>query len=179
MRWLVRLYPQRWRNRYGQELEAMLEQSRPSLRIVVDLVAGALDAHLHSQLTSEGVVMHNPFTRTPAVLPQAIMLPGLVFMTAAVLKYGFGQSFLFDPLEGFFSNDLVEAITVWSPILALFLSAAALFEVRLERREDAWSGTVMVRRRYGHVVAFVVSAALTATFVAYFITENYIYARTG
>ncbi len=79
MRWLVRLYPQRWRNRYGQELEAMLEQSRPSLRIAVDLVAGALDARLHSQLTSEGVVMHNPFTRTPAVLPQAIMLPGVVF----------------------------------------------------------------------------------------------------
>ncbi|MBA2273549.1 MAG: hypothetical protein H0W21_06570 [Actinobacteria bacterium] len=179
MRWLVRLYPQCWRNRYGLELEATLEQTRPTPRIVLDLVAGALDAHLHSQLTSEGGVMHNPFTRTPAALPQAIMLPGLVFLTAVVLKYGLGQGFLFDPLEGFFSNDLVEAITVWSPLAALLLSAAALFEIRLERREDAWSGTVTVRRRYGHIVAFIVSAALTLTFVGYFITENYIYVRIG
>ncbi|CAN5168395.1 hypothetical protein BH20ACT22_BH20ACT22_20940 [soil metagenome] len=179
MKWLVWLYPQRWRKRYGRELEAMLEQTSPTPRMMFDLVAGALDARLNSQLTSEGVVVHNPFTRTPALLPQAVMLPGLVFLAAAVLKYGFGQGFLFDPLEGFFSNDLVEFITVLSPVVALLLSAAALFEVRLERREDFWSGTITVRRRYGHVVAFVISAALTLTFAGYFITENYVYVRTG
>lgn len=96
MRWLVRLYPRRWRKRYGGELEAMLEQTSPTPRIMLDLVGGALDARLHPQLTSEGVVVHNPFTRTPAVLPQAVMLPGLAFLAAAVLKYGFGQGFLFD-----------------------------------------------------------------------------------
>ncbi|MDQ3785160.1 MAG: hypothetical protein M3360_09870 [Actinomycetota bacterium] len=179
MRRLVRLYPRRWRNRYGAELEAMLEQTRPTPRIVLDLVDGALDAHLHSQLTSEGVVVHNPFTRTPAAVTQAITLPGLVFLAAAVLKYGFGQGFLFDPLEGFFSNDVVEAITVLSPVVALLLSAAALFEVRLERREEAWSGAVTVRRKYGHIVALVISAALTLTFVGYGITENYLYVRIG
>lgn len=179
MRWFIRLYPHRWRRRYGEELEAMLEQTRPTLRVVLDLLAGALDAHLHSQLILKGAVMHNPFTRTPAAVPQTIMLPGLFFLAAAVLKYGLGQGFLFDPLEGFFSNDLVEAITVLSPVVALALSTAALFEVRLERREDGWSGTVTVRRSYGHIVAFVISAALTATFVAYFITENYVYVRIG
>lgn len=179
MRWLVRLYPQRWRSRYGSELEATLEETRPTPRVVLDLVAGALDARLHSQLTSEGVVMHNPFTKTPAALPQTIMLPGLVFLAAVVLKYGLGQGFLFDPMEGFFSNNLVEAITVWSPLVALFLSAAALFDVRLERREDAWSATVTVRRRYGHLLAFVISAGLTVTFFGYFIAENYVYIRIG
>ncbi|MDQ3766609.1 MAG: hypothetical protein M3346_04605 [Actinomycetota bacterium] len=177
MRWLVCLYPQRWRNRYGAELEAMLEQTRPTPRIVLDLVAGALDAHLHSQLTLEGVVVHNPFTRTSAALPQTILLPGLVFLAAAVLKYGFGQGFLFDPLEGFFAIGLVEAVTVLSPVVALLLSAAALFEVRLERGEDAWSGTITVKRRYGHIVVLVIGAALTLTFVVYGITENYMHVR--
>lgn len=107
----------------------MLEQTPPSPRIVLDLVAGALDAHLNSQLTPEGAVMHNPFAKTPAAVPQVIMLPGLFFLAAAVLKYGFGQGFLFDPLEGFFTNDLVETVTVLSPLVALVLSAAALLEV--------------------------------------------------
>ena len=165
--------------RYGDELEAMLEQTRPSPRIVLDLVAGALDAHLNSHLTPEGAVMQNPFARTPAAVPQVIMLPGLFFLTAAVLKYGLGQGFLFDPLEGFFANELVETVTVLSPLVALLLSAAALVEVRLESGQDNWSGTLTVMRKPGHIVAFVCSAALTTTFAAYFITENYVFVRLG
>jgi hypothetical protein len=91
MRWLIRLYPRRWRKRYGGELEAMLEQTSLTPRIMFDLVAGALDARLYPQLTSEGAVVHNPFTKTPAVLPQAIMLPGLIWLAAGVLN--------FEPLE--------------------------------------------------------------------------------
>jgi hypothetical protein len=179
VRWLVRLYPKRWRMRYGDELEAMLEQTPSSPRIVLDLVAGALDAHLNPQLTSEGALMHNPFARTPAAVSQIILLPGLFFLAAAVLKYGLGQGFLFDPLEGFFANDLVEAITVLSPLVALVLSAAALVEVRLESGQETWSGTLTVRRKAGHIVALVCSAVLTTIFVAYFITENYVFVRLG
>ena len=56
-------------------------------------------------------------------------------------------------------------------MVALLLSAAALFGVRLERREDFWSGTITVRRRYGHVAAFVISTALTLTFAGYLLTQ--------
>jgi drug/metabolite transporter (DMT)-like permease len=47
MRLLVRLYPQPWRERYGDELAALLEDRPPGPFDVADLALGALDAHLH------------------------------------------------------------------------------------------------------------------------------------
>jgi len=45
--WLLRLYPRRWRERYEAEMTALLEAGEPSLRDRLDLVRGAIDAHLH------------------------------------------------------------------------------------------------------------------------------------
>ena len=44
---LVRLYPASWRERYGDELVAVLEDRPPGPFDVADLLLGALDAHLH------------------------------------------------------------------------------------------------------------------------------------
>jgi len=41
---LLRLYPRRWRERYGAEFEALLEDSRHGAGQVIDVVRGALDA---------------------------------------------------------------------------------------------------------------------------------------
>ena len=51
MTWLLRLYPSPWRRRYGGEVAEMLADRRFSLRIAVDLVAGAIDVWLHPSLT--------------------------------------------------------------------------------------------------------------------------------
>jgi hypothetical protein len=45
MRWLLYLYPRAWRRRYGEEFAALLERERPSLRLSLDVLLGALDAH--------------------------------------------------------------------------------------------------------------------------------------
>jgi nitrite reductase/ring-hydroxylating ferredoxin subunit len=50
---LLRLYPRRWRERYGGEFEALLEDRPPGVREVVDVARGALDAHLAPQLVAE------------------------------------------------------------------------------------------------------------------------------
>jgi hypothetical protein len=44
---LVRLYPRAWRERYGDELAALLEDRPAGPFDVADLLLGALDAHLH------------------------------------------------------------------------------------------------------------------------------------
>ncbi len=44
---ITALYPRVWRERYGDELEAMLEGTRLGPRARIDLLRGALDAHLH------------------------------------------------------------------------------------------------------------------------------------
>jgi hypothetical protein len=46
------LYPRAWRERYGDELQALLEDERVGLRTRLDLVRGALDAHLHPAVPS-------------------------------------------------------------------------------------------------------------------------------
>lgn len=51
------LYPRAWRERYGDELEALLEEERLGLRTRLDLLRGALDAHLHPAAPSRVPVL--------------------------------------------------------------------------------------------------------------------------
>src|SRR5215211_6912174 len=44
---LIRLYPARWRARYGDEFSAVLEERPLGPFDVADVLLGALDAHLH------------------------------------------------------------------------------------------------------------------------------------
>jgi hypothetical protein len=44
--WLIRLYPPAWRERYAEEFDTLLEQCLHSPLDVLDVVLGALDAHL-------------------------------------------------------------------------------------------------------------------------------------
>jgi hypothetical protein len=48
MRSLLRLYPRRWRDRYGEEFEQVLRSSRRDPRTALDVTRGALDAHLRA-----------------------------------------------------------------------------------------------------------------------------------
>lgn len=50
MNWMLRLYPASWRERYGEEFGAVLASQRASPGLVLDVLAGALDARLHPQI---------------------------------------------------------------------------------------------------------------------------------
>jgi hypothetical protein len=54
MRWLVRLYPRGWRERYEEEFLAMLEQRPMSPVDALDVALGALDAPWLRTLRSRG-----------------------------------------------------------------------------------------------------------------------------
>ncbi|MGE3344696.1 MAG: hypothetical protein AB7L71_14795, partial [Vicinamibacterales bacterium] len=46
MRLIVRLYPRAWRQRYGDELEALIEDTGPGWRVAADVARGAAMMHL-------------------------------------------------------------------------------------------------------------------------------------
>ena len=51
---LVRLYPRAWRERYEEEFVAMLEQGPVTIKGLLDVVFGAVDAWLRPQVVYEG-----------------------------------------------------------------------------------------------------------------------------
>jgi len=75
---VLRAYPRRWRERYGEEMAALLAEREPGWRDLLDLVRGGLDARLHrlvrppAQLVAamprREVVMAVPVARTYGVV---------------------------------------------------------------------------------------------------------------
>jgi hypothetical protein len=68
---LLRLYPRTWRARYEDEVRDILEARPPGRRERVDLVRGALDAHLHPA--------------EPSIVPAFASLSGGAMWTATAL----------------------------------------------------------------------------------------------
>ena len=52
--WLLRLYPRAWRRRYEAEFVALLEHHPTSPRLILDIILGAVDAHLWPQVSAAG-----------------------------------------------------------------------------------------------------------------------------
>lgn len=86
---LIRLYPRRWRDRYGLELEDLLASRPPSLRDHVDLVLGALDAWLHPELVSPAdgsrARADRPVGARPALAAVAAILGGALAIAGSLL----------------------------------------------------------------------------------------------
>jgi hypothetical protein len=85
---LLRLYPARWRSRYGDECAALLEERPLGLFDVADLILGAIDAHLHLR-GLDSYSEHRPgFTTTlriggiAATIGGALWLVGLAWSSA-------------------------------------------------------------------------------------------------
>jgi hypothetical protein len=54
---LVRLYPRAWRERYGEEFVALLEERPASFADAFDILRGAFDAHVRRQVFDGGVMI--------------------------------------------------------------------------------------------------------------------------
>jgi len=93
MKRLVRLYPRAWRARYEEEIVTLLDQQHTSLKGGVDLVRGAVDAHLHPHFVTG---------RRPSMAARLRTSASAVFCAYVgfALAYGFLQK-LADPQAPF------------------------------------------------------------------------------
>jgi hypothetical protein len=64
--WIICLYPQGWRQRYEEEMVALLEQHTVTLATHFDLLLGALDAHLDPSYRTEKALFLFKDERTTA-----------------------------------------------------------------------------------------------------------------
>jgi hypothetical protein len=103
------LYPADWRERYGDEFDALLEDQSASPGVLADVVAGAVDAHLAGARGGFGM---REWLRRPAML--GIVIGSLAWLAAlgmAQLGGTFLDSYLFDIIWG--ARFLVVASALW------------------------------------------------------------------
>jgi hypothetical protein len=76
---LIRLYPTRWRQRYGAELEQLAYDLRPSaswLALATDLLLGAFDAHIQQGLGMQ--------TTDRRAIKRGVLIAGIVWAGLSV-----------------------------------------------------------------------------------------------
>jgi hypothetical protein len=91
---LLRLYPQRWRERYEEEIGELVDSRPLTVGAVVDLLRGAFDAHAHPELVEPSLVGSTgsgqvPLTpRQPASPVAVVVRVVLAFLLLNVLGLG-------------------------------------------------------------------------------------------
>jgi len=108
---LVRLYPARWRARYGDEFEMVLGDRPLGPFDVADVLLGALDAHLHFRGLGAASIHGKGFAMTLRIGGYAAILGGLLWFIA---------------LAGNAINDGAETGAVW-----IFIALLAAIVVTL------------------------------------------------
>ena len=93
-RTLLRLYPLQWRQRYEEEVGALVDDEPFSVSLVVDLVRGAVDAHAHPELGSPSLVGSTGSGQIPLAPPSqgspAASLLRLLLVLIALFVLGLG-----------------------------------------------------------------------------------------
>ena len=84
---ILRLYPRAWRERYGDELAALLEEHPASLADHLDLIRGALDARLHPQVPGVDVAPEQEIPVNQKVLGILAAIGGLVWIVGVLTLF--------------------------------------------------------------------------------------------
>ena len=130
---LLSLYPVAWRERYGSELAALLDDTRPSVSGTLDLLRGALMAHLRP-----------PVSSAPAIRARGTVAGVLgCFIVFSAFGLGFAKTTENDghtehvhPLLGITHSLIMVAAIITAGALALAaapLARASLAEARRTR----------------------------------------------
>lgn len=114
MRFLLRLYPRSWQDRYEEEFEALLEQRRFRIIDVLDIARGALDAQLRTYKRRES--MHDGTTRLAGL---SLLLASTLWILGIIDRYGydFGWYSGVYPIASWIGSDTLRG---YIPLLLLF-----------------------------------------------------------
>lgn len=81
MKWLIYLYPKKWRKRYEEEFLLILAERRFSLKDVIDIFMNAVDTRLLN-LVEDVIVMNN---KLRDIMLQSIFMRFLIISSVIVL----------------------------------------------------------------------------------------------
>jgi hypothetical protein len=155
-RWLVRLYPRDWRERYGEEFDALLQDDSGGFRAVVNVLRSALSERVVPAATF-GVVMHQypnsvlSLSKKPsAFVPMVMSLTALAVLLGSIAA---SSGVVRETDEGAIAH-------IWQLLMAGQLPILAYFVIRWLPR---------VPRQTLYVLALQIGAALAAMAPVYFL----------
>lgn len=140
---LIRLYPARWRARYGEEFAAILEERPLGPFDVADILLGALDAQLRLRGRSADVKQGRVFTMSLRFGGAAAILGGVLFPAG----------FVASSIDG--SDDLFPGVVFIFAGLASFLIALIGLSAFQARRHPRLIWTAFALPAFGTAVACV------------------------
>ena len=120
---VTRLYPRRWRERYGEEFEDFLLDGRADLRTWMDVMRGALGEHIHptqggtmsEYRTTFGTVVRQP----SALVPLGMAMTALAVVLLHIAVYGAARE-----------ADEGPTAHIWQLLMVAQLPALAVFGIR-------------------------------------------------
>lgn len=120
---LTRLYPRRWRERYGEEFADFLLEGRADLKTWMDVMRGAAGEHIHPTIggamseyrTTFGTVVRQP----SAVIPLGMAMTALAVVLGHIALYGAAR----EADEGAVAH-------IWQLLMVAQLPALVVFGVR-------------------------------------------------
>jgi hypothetical protein len=116
--------------------------------------------------------------RWPTVLAAALVLPAVAFVSANVLKYGFGVDALSNGLGRFAEpgegalNILVTALVLLGPAVAVAITLVPIVQLRLGRSDGAVEAAVSLRLDRARVAVALVALAVLVALAGYLVAEN-------
>jgi hypothetical protein len=154
-RYVLRLYPRAFRERYGEEILAMLEQRPLSFADLLNLLAGACDAYLHPQLGTTGLAWSGRIIQMFLTLRRSVLTIFCAYVSIILA----GMSF--QKLTEY--SDFQEAARTYTVVgfsfnLVVIAAVAALLAVLVGSLPVAVAvvRSALARKRYGSLFLLVV-----------------------
>jgi hypothetical protein len=148
IRLLLRLYPGRWRARYGAEFAALLKEHALAPYDVLDVLFGALDAHLHLRRLGAGSTGARGYRMSVRIGAYAALWTGILWFFGVV-----GYNPVFIAASGIayilavtglsYNHPGVRATRIWPPaaigIIGGAMSTVGALAVQLNGWNIAWT----------------------------------------
>ncbi|MBB6729956.1 hypothetical protein [Cohnella zeiphila] len=162
MHWLLRLYPRIWRERYEEEMLAMLEDHKITPATVFDLLIGAVDAHLNYRRVEGGKSETANLVRS-----------GILMIFWAFLLFGAGGCLLqriADPMPIFQQEAstfpaigfVFDAIVILGCMASVSFLAGGLLLIYMSVRRGVTGKQSDILKRFGIAIVCLILFAVTA-----------------
>ena len=164
---LVRMHPARWRERYGAEFGALVEELPFSLSVVADVCRNVLRAQIAERSTNlrasmvPGGSLLSSKRPLGFMLSAALLLPSVALLVAFTLKYKFGMPDPFDTLWYGAAQSFhpLNYLLVFAPPLWVLVAVRPLVGISLGRGGAALQVT-------GRVEPLMMAVVLGAVFLS-------------